>query len=80
MAANQTGPPVAVLGAHRRPAASSVARRVCHGELPVRMHRLAGFQHGQVADCVPVVIDLLIQHHGETVDHCRFLVGVSRSG
>src|SRR6266702_7208994 len=30
---------------------------------------LAGFQHGQVADREPVVLDLLVHHHADAVDH-----------
>ena len=43
-------------------------------------NRLAGFQNGQVADREPVVLDLLIHHDADAVDHGALLVRVTGSG
>jgi hypothetical protein len=58
----------------RRAGALEVLFRVLYRKL------LAGFQHGQVADREPVVLDLLRHHHADAVDHGALLVRVTGSG
>jgi len=41
---------------------------------------MAGFQHGQVADREPVVLDLLVHHHADAVDHGALLIRITGSG
>jgi Bacterial protein of unknown function (DUF899) len=45
-----------------------------------RLNRLPGFQCRQVAHREPVVLDLLVHHHADAVDHGALLVRVTGSG
>jgi hypothetical protein len=75
-------PVVAVHGARPKPTPQSPAIKSAGRSKFVFfcLHGLAAFQHGQVADREPVVLDLLVHHYGDAVDHGALLVRVTGSG
>src|SRR5579875_4166262 len=67
-------PPVTACGAER-----PSPEQACPVQDADALDRLPGFQHRQIARREPVVLDLLVHHHGKAADHGALLVRITGS-